>query len=843
MLDSLTSVDLHPVFVLLMLVSFVVLQWNLYFIKSIKRSPRSRLKHIKAPYLLYCMSILGWVLSNAYFFSPLLVTWGNDAAIFAAIVANLFSYSAFANAYIVCLMLAKGKRRSTKLKLGVLALVSLAVVLANLFNYEMINSINIEKAGVFALQFGGSTTYFFAIVLCLILLSFECVAQYSRSAKPLQHIKSLYMLFGMSIFMVSTLLIHVVIPMIYDDFSLAWLPPALSISEMMLMGYALVTSRFYSNRHIVFRLLSTTLSVLVIALPIFVVLTVTETEQLLFTTLVTTICTGLFWRGLNRYSEQVASRLVFGESLPPQQKIYRLAEDFQSSIDEPLRKVANILNVDQDAIQLISNVQDEPLYTKHLKNRTSVLVLEEIEESLPQIQNRKEILSLRKLYQKMDNDNVAMVLPIFDRSNNVSHLLIAHRKHNGRLFFGEEIKALQLVVKKAQGYINAGLKIKQSQALANSIAHEMRNPLAQAQLEFEYINQLIEPQGRHAALADHVEKGKQAVERGKQLIDIILREVNDASLALEPAEPTAITPVIRATVEQYGFEQANHRQRVSLQLDEDFVVAINDTLFSFVLFNLLRNAIYYFDSYPNSRIEIRTQKGRYENYLIVRDSGPGIPPNLINRVFDDFFSHNKSGGSGLGLGYCQRVMNAFGGTISCESEPNCYTEFTLSFPATNMTLEQVVTINPTTDVGTKLQTTEVPTKASAPEPNPNRASVPMILVVDDKEIQRALVKLYLEQLGYGVVLANNGKVAIEIIQNNPIDLVFMDIQMPVMDGFEAASIIKQHYPTIPIVALSGESGIKDIQRMSELMDGRLTKPTTKDALSAMLDSIFAAQPQ
>jgi len=61
-----------------------------------------------------------------------------------------------------------------------------------------------------------------------------------------------------------------------------------------------------------------------------------------------------------------------------------------------------------------------------------------------------------------------------------------------------------------------------------------------------------------------------------------------------------------------------------------------------------------------------------------------------------------------------------------------------------------------------------------------------ILVVDDKEVQRQLVKLLLNQLGYDAILANNGQVALEIIQSNPVDLVFMDIQMPVMNGFEAA---------------------------------------------------------
>ncbi|ARC92527.1 hypothetical protein B6A42_11200 [Vibrio coralliilyticus] len=120
-----------------------------------------------------------------------------------------------------------------------------------------------------------------------------------------------------------------------------------------------------------------------------------------------------------------------------------------------------------------------------------------------------------------------------------------------------------------------------------------------------------------------------------------------------------------------------------------------------------------------------------------------------------------------------------------------------------------------------------------------RSEKHLILVVDDKEIQRSLVKLYLAQLGYDVVLANNGKVAIEIIRSNPIDLVFMDIQMPIMNGFEAASIIKRYHPTIPIIALSGEAGEKELNMISELMDGRLSKPTTKQALDKILTSVLS----
>ncbi|MDN3683460.1 response regulator [Vibrio sinaloensis] len=243
----------------------------------------------------------------------------------------------------------------------------------------------------------------------------------------------------------------------------------------------------------------------------------------------------------------------------------------------------------------------------------------------------------------------------------------------------------------------------------------------------------------------------------------------------------------------------------------------------------MRNAVYYFDSYPESCIEIRTDANDYENLIIIRDTGPGIPQELLGRIFDDFFSHNKSGGSGLGLGYCQRVMKSFGGAIRCRSVYGEFTEFTLAFPLSDIAIN---TLEPSPESRSPMSSYDL--AATAPEMPPTQ----LILVVDDKEVQRALVKLYLEQLGYDVVLANNGKVAIEIINSNPIDLVFMDIQMPVMDGFEAAAIIKQSFPAIPIIALSGESAPQDLARINQLMDGRLSKPTSKQALSRVLNNTF-----
>ncbi|MDF4957050.1 response regulator, partial [Vibrio parahaemolyticus] len=182
---------------------------------------------------------------------------------------------------------------------------------------------------------------------------------------------------------------------------------------------------------------------------------------------------------------------------------------------------------------------------------------------------------------------------------------------------------------------------------------------------------------------------------------------------------------------------------------------------------------------------------------------PGIDSSILHKIFDDFFSYQKSGGSGLGLGYCQRVMRSFGGRIECQSELNEFTEFYLYFP--------VVPNAP------KPETLRAPDfnswKATASHSEDHSAQhvqvckdAPTVLIVDDKEVQRTLVQMYLKRLGVNSLQANNGASAVELFHSHKIDLVLMDVQMPVMNGFDASQRIKQITSSVPIIALSGVSG-------------------------------------
>ena len=824
---------MYPKAILLICIALLVLVWAIFFCATlVQKKGISSVKQY-AYYVSYTAGLFVWILSNAYFHTGWLLEFGPKFAESVAILANLSTILAFGSAYYFSVKL---RSHSTTFAVSPWQLIFAASVMSfcaaiNFIPGIMLKSVSVVGPSNFILDFGPGTGLFFVALTLIFGLTFLNLWSIKRSGNRLSRTRVNYMILGMAIFMVSTAMIQMWFTFFFKNFSLTWLPPALSISEMLFMGYAILASRFYSFKYLCFVFLT----VLITASGYATIAFISKPMDYLSMTVVmaSIITVGLSWPHASKIVKTCLSYLLYGSANSPTEKIAKLEEEFQKSPSRAIESLASYLGVPSNSLKLLDDCQGASIYRSYFTNHSAPLVIDELEDGL-QNTDDTELLTLRSSMNEM---NSALVLPIYESNNKLTHVLVSSRKQGGLNFSFEELKALERVLQKVQVHINYERKVRQSQALANSIAHEMRNPFAQIQLEFESLNQKLDFPIEKIDLQKHVDKGKRSIKSGQQLIDIILREFNDSSLEHEPVEATSVTVALNGAINQYGFDNEQDIRRIKLKLDHDFVVKINETLFNFVIFNLLRNAIYYFDAYPSSTIEIRTQEGKYENHIIFKDTGPGIPKNLIDRIFDDFFSHKKSGGSGLGLGYCQRVMRSFGGSVSCHSVLHEHTTFTLSFPAKNI------------DVGTifKQESGNVSYhpfphhdngKAEDPRLKSKSLTSHSILVVDDKEVQRTLVNLYLKQLGYSVILANNGKVAIEIIQSNPIDLVFMDIQMPIMDGFKAAKIIRETFPGIPIIALSGESGAEDLLKMEELMDGRLTKPTTKDSLDAALKSVL-----
>jgi two-component system, CAI-1 autoinducer sensor kinase/phosphatase CqsS len=213
---------------------------------------------------------------------------------------------------------------------------------------------------------------------------------------------------------------------------------------------------------------------------------------------------------------------------------------------------------------------------------------------------------------------------------------------------------------------NTQNKVENLKSLAGSIAHETRNPLSAirgcCEIVKDNLNQAIE----------FIDLISISSNRGLSIIDMILQNIRDEEIDKSKFINLSIASVIDSAIKEYAFESNKEKALVSVDLENDFIFKGDETLMIFVLFNLLKNSLYY-----KAKISIWLDSDK--KCLYFKDDGVGIPVDKLESIFDSFFTSNKKGGTGLGLPFCKRVMKAFGGDISCKSKEGEFTEFVLKF--------------------------------------------------------------------------------------------------------------------------------------------------------------------
>ena len=248
-----------------------------------------------------------------------------------------------------------------------------------------------------------------------------------------------------------------------------------------------------------------------------------------------------------------------------------------------------------------------------------------------------------------------------------------------------------------------------------------------------------------------------------------------------------------------------------------------------VLMNLLGNAIK-FTRRGHVELEIR-QESRHGDqvgiYFAVHDSGIGIAPEAQQYLFDPFTQADSStsrnfGGTGLGLAISKSLVEAMGGVIGVESQPEAGSTFwfTLDFAPAEPPDEEVVSEKVAEAAGPPLDSY-------------------CILVVEDNRVNQLLARKQLEVLGFRADVADNGIVALEAIERKNYDLILMDCQMPELDGYEVTRRIRRRQRgnwQVPIVALTAHAMKGDREKcLAAGMNDYISKPFRERDLAAVLD--------
>ena len=212
-------------------------------------------------------------------------------------------------------------------------------------------------------------------------------------------------------------------------------------------------------------------------------------------------------------------------------------------------------------------------------------------------------------------------------------------------------------------------KIEQVKSLAGSIAHETRNPLAGikgcCELMKNNLNELIE----------YIDLVHDSSSQGLAMIDMIMANIRDGEIDKSNFTDLSISDVVKKALRQFTYRNEEEKDLISFDLEQNFIFKGDENMMIFVIFNLLKNSLYY-----KSKIEIRTTTKDDVNYLYFKDFGPGIEKDKLELIFESFFTSGKKEGTGLGLPFCKRIMTAFDGDIVCRSEIGKWTEFEMTFP-------------------------------------------------------------------------------------------------------------------------------------------------------------------
>ena len=274
---------------------------------------------------------------------------------------------------------------------------------------------------------------------------------------------------------------------------------------------------------------------------------------------------------------------------------------------------------------------------------------------------------------------------------------------------------------------------------------------------------------------------------------------------------------------------------VDIAPDLPEVVIGDDTRLSQILLNLLSNAVKFTPEGGEIRLSLKRTgnvNGKEEIEVSVRDTGIGITQDQLTRLFNAFVQADSGtvkrfGGTGLGLAISKSIAELMSGSISVESTPNegsCFTVRVLLECGTRDMLEASQAIKAPSDFHFNGHT---------------------LLLAEDVPINREIVIALLEDTNVTIDCAENGKIAVEKYCADPsrYDMIFMDIQMPVMDGYDATAAIRafekkeneinplKHKNGIPIIAMTANAFAEDVENCLKAgMNGHIAKPIELESM-------------
>ncbi|MDV3503386.1 ATP-binding protein [Marinobacter sp. M-5] len=465
-----------------------------------------------------------------------------------------------------------------------------------------------------------------------------------------------------------------------------------------------------------------------------------------------------------------------------------------------------------NVINALSRVQAEtpekvrlPIPLNHQEDEIGAMVgiinqhLQTIDSSLAQ---------LRRAESAMKNYSAQLEREVDDRTREISEKNAALQRGNRAL-----VKAKEDAVRRARSRAN----------FLASMSHEIRTPLngVLGMLGLALEGDLDPEQRNRLEIA--LNAGQSLLGLLNDILDISKVEAGKLSLENIPFS-------VRNLIEECAVLHTQQARRKHIELLADIDRGLPEmflgdpTRTRQILNNLLSNAIKFTD---DGSVKVGVSRVGGNVKIDVIDTGIGMSKEGLHRIFSPFSQADTDttrlyGGTGLGLTLCRQLIERMHGQILVDSEVGRGTHFTVTLPLP--VYETALT---------------EPEPAATRENNAAAGSAALaILLVEDNQVNQLVASSLLRKLGHTVDLAENGKRALQAMENRTYDMVLMDCQMPVMDGYEATRQIRENpaWKTLPVIAVTANVMQGDRENcLASGMNDYITKPYNRNDLKAVIE--------
>ncbi len=374
-----------------------------------------------------------------------------------------------------------------------------------------------------------------------------------------------------------------------------------------------------------------------------------------------------------------------------------------------------------------------------------------------------------------------------------------------------------------------------------NISHELRTPLTliNAPLEALINNGEIDNELVRNTLKTAQRNGVSLLSLVEEILDLGKLEAGKLKLVENPVRlKEFLTDLLSGY--QTGLAEKNIELKFDYWPKESLAIMMDENKCGKVVRNLLSNAL----KFTKDQISLSVQHSPEDPEcmeIVVTDNGIGIHPNDLPYIFDRYYQSEQpgkkaEGGTGIGLALAKELAHLHGGSLKVKSELNQGTTFTFEFPAKEVKEETIMPLAKANSIELVSALEETIAKYTSKF----EINKPVLLITEDHPEMRAFIAQTLDPY-FEIRQAENGKIALDVLNSTPIDIVISDVMMPMMDGFELLGAIRKNESLheVSVVMLTARADHEDkLHALTLGIDDYLTKPFSAEEFLARIKNIL-----